>query len=219
MPESAEELARRPLPGELARLLHDLRGPLNSVVVHLEVLKRAAIDDPAAVESVRAVLQQITRLTDMLPAAFGVVALEAGPRRPVPLRPLVESLLARHGWTDVVLAPAPWPAALGDETLLSLAVEHLVRNAREATKPGAPPPRVSATAAGDRVTVVVRDWGEGVRSTNPRLLIRLMQSTKPGHGGVGLLIVERVARLHDGSLSLAAPGDGTEVSLTLPRAA
>lgn len=154
----------------------------------------------------------------MLPAAFAVTALEAGLRRPVPLRPLVASVLANHGWREVVVAPDPWPSALGDNTLLALAVEHLVRNALEATKPGASPPRVAAVADGARVTLTVRDWGSGLGTTDPRLLIRLMQSTKPGHVGLGLLVVERVARLHGGTMTLSSPGEGIEVALTLPRA-
>ena len=55
----------RPLPAELARLLHDLRGPLNSAVMHLEVLKRTVAGDPAAAESLRTVLQQLARLSDI----------------------------------------------------------------------------------------------------------------------------------------------------------
>jgi len=219
MAESADELTQRPLPHELEWLLHDLRGPLNSALVHLEVIKRAAGDDPALVDSVRAVLRQITRLGEMLPAVFSVSALERRAPSPVPLRALVASVLATRGWGDVVVTPAPWPRVLGDDALLALAVEHLVRNALEATKPGAPPPRVAAVADGAWVGLRVRDWGSGVRSTNPRLLIRLMQSTKPGHAGLGLLVVERVARVHGGTVTFSAPGDGTEVALTLPRAA
>jgi signal transduction histidine kinase len=64
------------------------------------------------------------------------------------------------------------------------------------------------TAEPGRVTLVVRDWGTGFRSTDPKVLVRL--------AGVGLLTVERVARLHGGRLSFASPGDGAEVRLTLP---
>ena len=58
------------------------------------------------------------------------------------------------------------------------------------------------------VTLVVRDWGRGFKSANPKVLIRL--------GGVGLITVERVARLHGGRLHFTTPPDGAEVRLTLP---
>jgi signal transduction histidine kinase len=64
------------------------------------------------------------------------------------------------------------------------------------------------TTVPGRVSLVVRDWGTGFQSTNPKVLVRL--------GGRGLLFAERVARLHGGRLSFASPGDGAEVRLTLP---
>jgi sensor histidine kinase regulating citrate/malate metabolism len=65
----------------------------------------------------------------------------------------------------------------------------------------------------------VRDWGSGLKITNPKLLIRLMHSTKPGHQGIGLVSVDRVVRLHGGSVSFESPAEGgAVVSLTLPTA-
>src|SRR4029453_13760121 len=91
------------------------------------------------------------------------------------------------------------------------ALSHLVSNALEATAAaGSPrPPLVSASIDGDEAQLTVRDWGAGVPTTDPRLLIRLLRSTKPGHAGLGLVTVERVVRLHGGTLRFACPGEGT----------
>jgi signal transduction histidine kinase len=59
----ADDPARRPLPADLGRLLHDLRGPLNSLTMHAEVLKRTVRDDAAAEDSLRTVLDQLGRLS------------------------------------------------------------------------------------------------------------------------------------------------------------
>jgi signal transduction histidine kinase len=68
------------------------------------------------------------------------------------------------------------------------------------------------------VALVVRDEGPGLRTTNSRALIRLAISAA-GRPSVGLLTVERVARLHGGALDLgAARGGGAEAVLTLPTA-
>jgi signal transduction histidine kinase len=104
----------------------------------------------------------------------------------------------------------------GDETLLALALGHLLRNALEATAAGARAPELAGTTSGDTALVHVRDWGPGLRTTNPKLLFKLMQSTKPGHRGVGLVTVERIARLHGGELRFESPGDGAVVTLALP---
>jgi sensor histidine kinase regulating citrate/malate metabolism len=63
----------------------------------------------------------------------------------------------------------------------------------------------------------VRDHGSGLRSTNPKVIIRLRSSGKPGHQGVGLLRVERIARLHGGSVRFEAPGPGARVTLLVPK--
>jgi signal transduction histidine kinase len=47
-------------------------------------------------------------------------------------------------------------------------------------------------------------------------VIRPWHSTKPGHRGLGLVTVERIARLHGGVLRLESPADGARVSLVLP---
>ena len=211
--------ADRPLPAELARLLHDLRGPLNSAVMHLEVLKRTVADDPAAADSLRTVLQQLARLSDMLPAALGVAALESGPPHSHDLKALVERARDAGGHVTVRLAAGPWPRVTGDAALLARAIGELLANAVEATPAGATTPEVSGGSGPDgQATLAVRDWGTGLRTTNPKLLIRLLHSTKPGHRGLGLVAVERVTRLHGGTLEFEALPDGACVTLRLPAA-
>jgi hypothetical protein len=69
----------------------------------------------------------------------------------------------------------------------------------------------------DQVALVVRDWGRGLRTTNPRVLIRLGASREPDRASAGLVAVERIARLHQGGLEFVAPPDGgAEVRLRLP---
>ena len=210
-----EDLARRPLPGELARLLHDLRGPLNSAGIHLEVLKRAVADDPVAADSLRTIVQQLARVAAMLPDALSVAAVEIGPRRPLSLRKVAAQAAEPYA-PSVIVEEGEWPSVLGDEAALVLALGEVIGNAVEATKGGAPPPRVTAARAQGEAIVSVRDHGEGLRTTNPKLLIRLGHSAKLGHRGYGLLIAERVARLHGGRLTFESNPEGATVSLVLP---
>jgi signal transduction histidine kinase len=208
--------AARKLPPELARLLHDLRGPLNSAVMHLEVLKRTVSDDPSSAESLRTVLQQLVRLSEMLPAAFAVAALESGPLARVSLRSVVEQARQQPGLERVRLVGESWPDVRADQALLETAVAQLLRNAVESTAADGRPPEVSAARTADGAALSVRDWGAGLPTANPKLLIRLLHSTKAGHRGVGLVTVERVARLHGGVVSFESLSDGARVTLQLP---
>ena len=121
-----------------------------------------------------------------------------------------------EGARAVTIAPGDWPSVTGDEALLVLALAHLLRNAVEATAEGARAPVVSGRMAAGHALVQVRDWGAGLRTTNPKLLFKLMHSTKPGHRGLGLVTVERIARLHGGEVRFEFPGDGALVTLVLP---
>ena len=209
--------ADSPLPAELARLLHDLRGPLNSAVMHLEVLKRTVAGDPTADASLRTVLEQLARLSDMLPAAFAIGALESRRWGTHDLRVLAERARDASGHASVSLGGGTWPRVPGDEALLIRAIGELITNAVEATPSGARPPEVTATPAADGETALsVRDHGAGLRTTNPKLLIRLLHSTKPGHRGLGLVTVERVARLHGGRIEFESLSPGARVTLWLP---
>ena len=216
---AADDPGRRPLPPDLGRLLHDLRGPLNSLTMHAEVLKRTVRDDPLAADSLRTVLEQLGRLAEMLPAAFAVASLERGDWGVVDLGAVAAAARGDAGG-PVTLADGRWPTVRGDAELLTLALAHLFRNAVEATAAaaGAPPPQVGASVDGEETRVTVRDWGPGLRTTNAKLLIRLLHSTKPGHRGLGLVTAERIARLHGGTLAFESPGDGTLVTLSLPTA-
>jgi signal transduction histidine kinase len=215
MAERHEGSARK-LPAELARLLHDLRGPLNSAVMHLEVLKRTVSEDPGSADSLRTVLQQLVRLSEMLPAAFSVAALETAPPERVSLRTVAERARQEPGLESARLAGGAWPEVQGDAALLVLAITELLRNAVEATPGGAPAPEVSASRTNEGVVLAIRDWGTGLPSSNPKLLLRLLHSTKSGHRGVGLVSVERVARLHGGTLGFETLPDGARVTLHLP---
>ena len=213
-----------PLPAELDRLLHDLRGPLNSAVMHVEVLRRAAGSDPAAKQSVDTLADQLQRLAAMLPAVFDVVALELGTPGMVDLRDVARAARAETD-DSVVLADGTWPTVIGDPRLLTMATTHLLRNALTSTRTagaGRSAPHVSGDVTDDgHAALRVRDWGVGLKSANPKVLVRLGVSAgglPPRGRGIGLLASERIARLHGGTLAFRQLEDGAEVALVLPLA-
>ena len=215
MSDGADDLRRAHLPSDLDRLLHDLRGPLNAAVMHLEVLKRVAGDESVARSSQASIQHELERLTRMLPVAFAVCAIEMSSLRPVLLRAAVESAIDETARKRVAVAPGPWPEVQGDERLLAMALRQLILNALEVDDTSEV--RVGVEPGdGDTVAVVVEDAGAGFKGRNPASVVRLMGTTKAGHVGVGLLVAQRIARLHGGSLTLETGAAGGRVRLILP---
>ena len=213
----ADDLRRAPLPADLDRLLHDVRGPLNAAVMHLEVLKRLASDESTTRASLQSIHHELERLTAMLPVAFAVCALETATPRRLFLRGVVESAIEETARKRVHVERDGWPEVMGDERLLVMAVHHLIANALEASGDEGEV-HVGVSGDGDTVTVAVRDSGPGFKTRNPNAIVRLMASTKPGHVGVGLLIAQRVARLHGGTLHFeTAPEGGSTVRFAMKR--
>jgi two-component system, NtrC family, sensor histidine kinase HydH len=212
----ADDLRRAPLPPDLDRLLHDLRGPLNAAVMHLEVLKRLGSDDATVRSSLQSIQQEFERFTAMLPVAFSICAVELGPVRRVLLRSVVESAIDETARKRVDVDPGPWPEIDGDERLLVMAMRHVIQNALEASDDEGAVHVSVEPGDGDTVAVVVRDAGKGFKTRNPNAIVRLMATTKAGHVGIGLLVAQRIARLHGGTLTFeTVPGDGGVVRVTL----
>jgi len=92
---------------------------------------------------------------------------------------------------------------------------------------GAPPVEVSTSAAGDRFVLDVTDRGAGIapdevaRLKLPFTRASAARASASGvaGAGLGLAIVDRVARLHGGSFDLLPrDGGGTVARVTLPLA-
>ena len=210
-----DEFRRAPLPSDLDRLLHDLRGPLNTAVMHIEVLKRLLGDDPTGRESLLSIQQEMERLAAMLPVAMSICALELGLPRRLSLRDIVESAIDDTMRKQVTIDPGPWPDVEGNAQLLVLGVRNIVMNALEAVGTEGEVRVAAESEADETVAVVVRDSGGGFGVKNPAARVRLMGGAKPGHLGIGLLVAQRVARLHGGSLTFATHATGAVVRLSV----
>jgi len=111
----------------------------------------------------------------------------------------------------------------GDRELLRSAMENVVRNAVRHTREGTAV-EVSLQRHGPgHVAISVRDHGGGVpEQALPYIFqpfYRVGDARERGTGGVGLglTIVHRTIRLHDGTVRAAnVPAGGLEVELTLP---
>jgi len=215
---------------------HELRTPLTSLRTNVEVLasgaERLAPDDRARLTE--DVIGQLEELTAMVDGLVTLARLDTGAdaRACVDVgevvRTVVEAARRRYPQraADFGLTVPEDPAVvLGDGRELSLAIAALLDNAVKYTQDGpilvGLTPEDAAPGQVRHLRVSVRDAGPGVGPEHlPRLFARFYRAPEargePG-AGLGLALVERVARAHGGTVaaSLASP-QGLEVALRLP---
>lgn len=123
----------------------------------------------------------------------------------------------------IELASSPGLSLVGDATLLKRVLHNLLGNAiRHA--PGGSLIRLSALREGDATVLAVSDQGEGIPASVLGQLGRRFvrqdasRSRRSGGAGLGLAIVQGIARPHGGSLSLqSTEGLGTVARITISR--
>ena len=148
------------------------------------------------------------------------------------MRQLLEGTLGRLIEVEVLADPGVWPA-MADAAQLELVLLNLAINARDAMPQGGKltirtanlrtgvPSRAEEPPEGDHAVLHVSDTGHGMQ---PHVLARVFEpffTTKDvGRGsGLGLPHVLGVAQQLGGGVHIAStPGQGTTVSLFLPRA-
>lgn len=203
---------------------HELKTPLTILQGHLELLDP---DDPDEVAETRALLlDEIDRMSRLV----GDLILLAKADRPdftnpapVSLERLTHTLLSKaRGMAerDWQLDGAAEAIAVMDEQRITQAVLQLVDNAVKHTRTG-DTIAVGSQAYDDRVVLTVRDTGPGVPEADREHIFRRFGRSVVGPEdegfGLGLSIVDAIARAHHGQASLADdPGPGATFLITLP---
>ena len=206
----------------VAGVAHEVRNPLASIKLRLDLAKGGADPLPAPVdEAIAHATREITRL-DRLVADLLVVANPGiGPRQSVALGALVRTRAdLLEPWCNqrgVAIQVRGDAAAPVDVDALSRAVDNLVRNAVEASSPGSIVD-VELTQATTQVSIAVIDQGVGVPDERTPELFEPFFTTKPTGTGLGLAICRSIARAHGGDVTFARKGALTCFQLVLARA-
>ncbi|MEV7180327.1 HAMP domain-containing sensor histidine kinase [Kitasatospora sp. NPDC093679] len=207
----------------VADVSHELRTPTASLLAAAAALENPSTRDDAAA-LITPQLRRLATLTEdlleisRLDSSEAVVVLE-----PVDLAALVADVVAHSDAPTAcrVLADGDTTAKI-DPRRIHGVIANLVSNA---LRHGAEPVEVSVRAAGPDVVVRVADAGPGVpEELLDRVFDRFVRGdpargagrgSAPGNG-LGLAIARENARLHRGTLTVAA-GPGAVFTLTVPR--
>jgi signal transduction histidine kinase/CHASE2 domain-containing sensor protein len=220
----------------IATMSHELRTPLNGIIGFADLIASESfgkIGAPEYAEYAGTIgasgKQLLAVVNDMLLAAkLQSGDVEFKPAR-LSLRDLCDAALAKASqkgdWTSPnVELELPRTPINVDRDLMMTALQHLLDNASKFGGADATV-RVSLEIDGSDAVLTVADDGPGTEAT-PAELVELFRqgdgSRNRAHEGcgLGLYLVDRVARLAGGSLRLdSAPGEGFRARIMLPGAA
>lgn len=203
---------------------HEVKNPINSIVVHLEVLREKLLQiDPDTKRHMDIISSEIHRLDRVVKTLVDFT-------RPVELK-LVEIDL-REIVEDVVVLSAPEAERHGvsinklldldplmvrvDADLIKQGLLNVVLNGVQAMPDGGPL-TVVADHVGQTARIIVQDRGVGIPAEVRDKIFNLYFTTKKSGSGIGLAMTYRVLQLHNGALDFeSVPGEGTTFRLLLP---
>jgi two-component system OmpR family sensor kinase len=206
----------------LAEVSHELRTPLARIRLLVELARSGKMDAGNLDEIERETVEIDALVGELLASArldFSALA-----RRPLDAADLARRAAERAGLApEAVVVEATETAFGGDATLIARALANLLDNAR---KHGAAAPVLRVRDRAREVLFQVEDGGPGfppgeidritaalARGERPR-----REARKEGSLGLGLALVHRIARAHDGKLTFEnRPEGGARVTLEVPR--
>ena len=216
----------------LAVVVHELRSPLSTISLALELLqsKGGVPQDPSHVhDALKRSVEHIRRLVEDL-ADFNRIRLHklslsvsAIDLRAV-VRHAVEDCLALANSRSqrIIFAGADFSVMVkGDETRLAQVFINLIHNATKFTQPGGEI-RISVARDPTHAVVVVSDDGIGIEASMLERVFHAFEQVsgaeKRGGLGVGLTLARRIVELHGGTISASSdgPGAGSAFTVRLP---
>jgi len=205
----------------LAGISHDLRTPLTRLRIGIE-MSADEFQREGMTADVEEMDKTIGQFLDFARSDGGETAQEVDLAALLP--ELAEQYRRRGFQVELVAPDAATPAAAGTlrarPQSLRRAVSNLIDNALRYGG-GLAPVELALAAAADEVSIDVRDRGPGIatedveRLKRPFARLESARSNTAG-AGLGLAIVERIARSHNGRLDLLPrPGGGLIARLVL----
>jgi CheY-like chemotaxis protein/anti-sigma regulatory factor (Ser/Thr protein kinase) len=211
---------------------HELRTPLGSIVLAIELARsgrdRAPLD--ARLELIARQSNLLTRLVnDLLDVARVTIGKLQLQRGAVDVDAVIRGCIAAfaeqaRGRSISLVARAGSGAVIeGDAARIEQVINNLLANAIKYSPPGRTV-HVSSATAGDTCEIRVRDEGIGIPPAMQdrvfELFVQVDSSLERAEGGMGLglTLVDRLVRLHGGSVEVQSEGfgHGSEFIVRLP---
>jgi PAS domain S-box-containing protein len=208
-----------------AGVAHEVKNPLNSMRLWLEVLKANMPTELEPQQAVKMLDSEIDRLDRAVKTFLNFTRPVELKLEETDLRELLDDVLgaarpsiAKAGVELRMDLPSEFPPILVDRQLIHQGVLNLLLNASEFTDRGG---RItlSLRRSGDAAVIAVADSGKGISTEDQKKIFQLFFTTRPGGTGIGLANTFRFVQLHNGQIEFdSVAGRGTTFRIELPLA-
>ncbi len=208
-----------------AGVAHEVKNPLNSMRLWLEVLKANMPVDPEPQQAVKMLDSEIDRLDRAVKTFLNFTKPLEMKLEETDIRPLLQDVIdaarpsiLRAGADLRVDLPSEFPSLMIDQQLIHQAVLNLLLNASEFTPKGG---RITLALrrSGETAIISVADSGKGISPEDQKKIFQLFFTTRPGGSGIGLANTFRFVQLHNGQIEFDSEvGRGTTFRIELPLA-
>lgn len=204
----------------IAMLSHEVRSPLAVIDTAAQLLSFRLKDDPAQLAVAERIRRGSARITNFFDNCltqdridsqnFGVQAAPIDVKRMVSWVTESYAQLAINQHFDVAVA-ADLPMVEGDEVLLRIALTNLLSNAFKYSPEGATV-ELQVWSDDEACHFAVDDCGVGIPDEEVALIFHKYRRGRAAEGkpgaGLGLALVERIATLHGGRVSVSRRDNG-----------
>ena len=204
---------------------HDLRHPLTAVLAYAELLSESKEDDRQRKDLYQEIRSAVDRMTELISSLLEFSKAQESLQLAYgnlfdALQRAVETVQLRAEFSKIEIRLTHEGPTDGwfDFKKLDRAFYNLLQNACEATPAGTGKIAVEATRMNDHVEISVVDNGSGIpESIRDEAFQPFVTYGKNGGTGLGLAVVQKIARDHGGDVRIHSTGpSGTTIKLLLP---
>ena len=220
--EVAREERLRSMGRLVAAVAHEIRNPLNSIRLSMEMIERRLSKNTLRSDDLRMVCCEVDRLNDLLTNLLTFERAKTPQPERQQLLPVlnrcVQLLRAQAEERGIRLSVADHEAsieAVFDAQRLTQALLNLVLNGIQATPRGGSV-RIAIARHRDEIQVIVRDAGPGLSGDQKRHLFEAFYTTKTSGTGLGLAVSRELVTSMGGQLTYEDAKPGAQFVICLP---
>jgi len=212
----------------VAHVAHELKTPLNTLMLYTEALIDDDDDDPKTrIEAANIMRDEVERLAGLIDNLLSITRIEMGEisieRQRLRLLEFLEDTFEVASRTELAskltfeldLSPT-LTSIMADKDLLRIAINNLLTNAVKYSRPGGVV-SLSSEETEQSVRIIVRDEGIGISEEEQELIFERFyrsedaEARKSGGHGLGLPLARDIVQLHYGTLTVSSkPNEGSE---------